>query len=145
MSTHWLFRIGDGEHFQSSMKKSVWGIYSTTTCGKHFTRTAKAGDIIWFVKSGGLLAWLGTFIETKERVLGPLIALTESNEELGWVKQEGTWDMEVHYKDLYDIQSLELNSQIKSPLTIRLYNDKCKVNLVEEYALITRYSKVIKV
>jgi hypothetical protein len=145
MTNHWLFRVGDGEHFISSMKKSVWGFYSTPPCGKYFLKNAKEGDILWFVKSGGLLAWVATFTQVKERVLGPLIALTESNEELGWVKQEGNWDMEVHYKDLYDIISLELNSEIKSPLTIRLYNIKCKVNLLEEYPLIVRYSKVTKI
>ena len=141
---HWLLRVGDGEHYRASSVKNIWGIYSTTPFGKFFLRKAKKGDKLWFVKSGGQLIGVSTFSSTKARELGPLISFTLTNEELGWVKQKGEWDMEVHYENLYDITCLEYMSEIKCAATIRLYNEKCKVNLPQEYILIERYSKIRK-
>ena len=85
---------------------------------------------------------MATFTKIQERVLGPLIELTLTNEELGWDKSEGYWDTEVHYKDLYNLTECNMFSEIKSSLVIRLYNDKCKVDLPAEYQHIVRYSKI---
>ena len=81
-------------------------------------------------------------MNTNKRVIGPIIDLTLTNKELGWDKTEGEWDTEVHYKDLYNLTDLHLLSEIKGPVGIRPYNEKCKVNLVAEYQNIVRYSKV---
>jgi hypothetical protein len=70
------------------------------------------------------------------------LALDLTNVELGWNKTEGDWDTEVHYKDLYNLTKCNLISEIKGAASIRLYNDKCKVNLITEYPQIIRYSKV---
>jgi len=89
-----------------------------------------------------LIVAVATFTRTKERVLGPLFALTLTDAELGWVNVDGKYDTEVHYKDLYNLTHLRLLSDIKSPLVIRKYDDKCKVDLVTEYPHIVRYLKV---
>jgi len=143
--THWLFRVGDGEHFISSSKQNIWGIVSSNSFGKYFIGNAKEGDVMWFVKSNsnGLLMAVATFTGIKKREVGPLVCLTATNEELGWTKTDGTWDTEVHYSNLYNLMSCGLFSSIKCPSTIRTYNaDKCKVNLPVEYASIVRYSNL---
>ena len=145
MPNNFLLRIGDGKHFIASSSKSIWGINITTSpLGKWFKSKAKVGDLLWFVtsKSRGQIIAVATFTGTKERILGPLIELTYTNEELGWDKTEGDWDTEVHYKDLYNLTSCNMFSEIKSPGTIREYSEKCKVDLLTEYPHIVRYSKV---
>lgn len=146
-SKHWLLRIGDGQHFVSSSSKNIWGINSSDKGNTGaFLTNAKPGDILWFVKSKskGQLIAVATFKEFKKRELGPLICFTATNEELGWVKQTGNWDTEVHYKDLYNLTQCCLYSEIKSPLVVRLYNEKCKIILPQEYIYIVKYSKVTR-
>jgi len=144
MPTHWLLRIGDGAHFKASSSKSIWGINSKNSGDKGFLTAVKEGDLLWFVKnkSKGHLVAVATFVGIKERVLGPLIALTLTDSELGWDKSEGDWDTEVHYKDLYNLTQCDMFSDIRGPAVIRHYSDKCKVNLIMEYPNIVRYSKV---
>ena len=145
MTTHYILRVGDGIHFNASSSKSIWGINSyTSTLGKWFKSKAKEGDLLWFVtgKSKGHIVAVATFTGTQERILGPLIGLTATNGELGWTETEGNWDTEVHYKNLYNLTQCNLFSDIKCPSTIRLYSEKCKVNLIAEYPNIVRYSKV---
>jgi hypothetical protein len=143
MPNHFILRIGDGAHFNASSSKSIWGIDSKVSSCKWFKSIAKAGDVLWFVtgKSKGLIVAMATFTETRERIIGPIIDITLTNKELGWVKTYGEWDTEVHYKDLYNLTKSKLHTEIKSPLTIREYNrEKCKVNLPEEHPRIVRYS-----
>jgi len=144
MPNHFLLHIGDGEHFNASSSKSIWGITSRHSFAKGFLTTAKEGDLLWFVKSktNGQIVAVATFTEIKKRVLGPLIELTLTDTELGWNKTKGEWDTEVHYKNLYNLTHCNLISEIKGAVGIRLYNDKCKVNLVTEYTYIVRYCKV---
>jgi len=144
MPNHFLLYIGDGVHFNATSSKSIWGITSKHSFAKGFLTTAREGDLLWFVKSktNGQLVAVATFTGTNKRILGPLIELTLTNSELGWDKSEGEWDTEVHYKDLYNLTHCNLISEIKGAAGIRLYNDKCKVNLITEYPQIVRYSKV---
>ena len=146
MVNDYLLRIGDGKHFLSSSLKNIWGINSKNADSKGFMGSVKEGDRLWFVKgqSRGLIMGVATFTTTKDRVLGPLLPLTYTNDELGWVHTEGYWDTEVHYKDLYYLMGCELYSEIKSPLVIRLYSEKCKVNLPLEYPYIVRYANASK-
>ena len=142
---HFLCRVGDGNHFKSSSTSNIWGIISTSPVGKGFLSTAKEGDILWFVKtkSKGLLLAVATFTRFQPRVLGPILTLTQTNEELGWTETEGNWDMEVHYKDLYNITLCGLLSGIKGNASLRQYkSDKCDVNLPEEYKNIVRYAHI---
>ena len=153
--THYIFRIGpDESHFNTSSSKSTWGIYSDRSAGKGFLSPSKRsshsppkeGDKLWFVKSKGSgltdqLVAVATFTGIRERVLGPLLALTPTNEELGWIKTEGSWDTEVRYKDLYDLTHCNLAPSLGGSAVIRRYNDKCKVNLPVEYIRIVRELK----
>ena len=144
MPNNFLLRIGDGVHFNASSSKLIWGIDSKYSFAKGFLTTAKEGDLLWFVKgkTNGQIVAVATFTRTNKRILGPLIELTLTNAELGWDKSEGDWDTEVHYKDLYNLTHCNLISEIKGAASIRLYNDKCKINLITEYPQIIRYSKV---
>jgi hypothetical protein len=144
---HFLLRVGDGIHFNRSSSQSIWGITSTSPVGKGFKSTVKAGDILWFVtgRSKGKIIAMATFTQTRERIIGPIIDLTATNEELGWTNTEGNWDTEVHYKDLFNLTERDLLTGIKGAATVRLYKEeKCNVNLPAEYQSILRYSKITK-
>ena len=92
--------------------------------------------------TNGQIVAVSTFIETTHRINGPLIDLSFTNEELGWTKDEGEWDTEVHYKNLYNLTESKLFSGIKGNCPIRIYNKNCKVNLPTEYPSIVRYLKI---
>jgi hypothetical protein len=70
------------------------------------------------------------------------MALTPTNEDLGWTDTEGDWDTEIHYTDLYDLSAIArpILTNIKSPLVGRIYNPhKCDADLPTEYGAIARY------
>jgi hypothetical protein len=143
--TDWLLRIGDGEHFMKSAQVNTWGIDSQTCLGKWFVNKIIPGDRLWFVKSKnkGLIVAVATFVKFKKREVGPLIAFTATNEELGWTKKEGKWDTELHFSNLYNLSACDLKSEILCPSTFRVYNEnQCKINLPVEYSNIVRYSKL---
>lgn len=144
MPNNFLLRIGNGNHFKSSSKYNTWGINSKNSSEKGFIKNVKEGDLLWFVKnkSNGQLIAVATLTTTKPRVVGPLIQLTLTNEELGWTESDGEWDTEVHYKDLYNLSECALYSEIKGTSVIRSYNENCKVDLPSEYLNIVRYSKI---
>lgn len=144
MTTDWLLYIGKDDSFKNSFQFNTWGFKSQNPTGKYFKATAKAGDRLWFVKNGltKLLVAVATFVEFKQRELGPLIPVTRTNEEFGW--KSGDWDVEILYSDLYNISDCELHSEIKGQCSIRKYNEKCKINLPLEYPNIVRYSKVTR-
>lgn len=145
MTTDWILRVGDGENFKHSSKYKIWGISSTYT-NKHFLKNVKPGDRLWFVKSKshGKLIAVATYRSHNTRDFGPLIDISMTDNELGWSGSGTDWsaDVEVHYTDLYGLNYCELLTHIKSPMTIRKYDDKCRVNLAVEYSYIVRYSKV---
>jgi hypothetical protein len=146
--SHWLLRVGDGIHFTRSQKFRRWGIDSKHTWAPAFMRRVRPGDCLWFIQgnSGGKIIGVATFTSCRPRELGPLFAVTPTNEELGWVETDGGWDTEVHYENLYDVSRLDLLTKIKSPLTGRLYNpEKCAVDLPHEYKNIVRYSQIVRV
>ena len=136
----WILRVGDGKHFHRSSKYMTWGLSKNASSKAYFLRSVQKGDHLWFAKSGGQLIAVATFKGHNPRETGPLIAVTLTNQDLGWTETDGDWDTEVHYTDLYNLTACDLQSRIKSPLTIRIFNsDKCKVNLPCEYQNIVRY------
>ena len=143
MATHFLLRVGDGDHFRSSSSLNTWGVTSSHSDVKGFLKIVKEGDLLWFVqsKSKGRIIGVSTFVSMNIRETGPLIAVTPTNEELGWTKKDGDWDTEIHYKNLYHLSEFNLLSKIKSPLVIRQYSEKCKIDLPNEYKYIVRYVK----
>jgi len=146
MTTDWILRCGDGENLKHSSKYQIWGISSKTDTNKHFIKTVKPGDRLWFVKnkSQGKLAAVATYRSHNSREFGPLIDISLTNEQLGWSGSGVGWtsDVEVHYTDLYGLNDCELLTHIKGAATIRRNSEKCRVNLPVEYSYIVRYSKV---
>jgi hypothetical protein len=146
MTTDWLLRVGDGKNLKSSSKYRIWGIQSITPNNKYFLKNVKPGDRLWFVKSkskGKLLA-VATYRSHNSRESGPLIDTCMTEEELGWNHDGPDWssDTKIHYSNLYGLENCELLTHINSPITIRKYDDKCKVNLAVEYSYIERYGKI---
>ena len=141
---HWLLRIGDGKHFTNSSSHSLWGINSQHPGFSHFLQNIKEGDLLWFIKgaTGGQAIAVATYKESKERMLGPLISMTMTNEELGWTEKQGDWDYEVHFTNLYNLTECNIFTKIQGPIEVRVYNEKCCVDLPHEYSYIVRYSKV---
>lgn len=149
MTTDWILRVGDGLNFINSSKYKIWGIQTNTSPhGKNFIKNVKPGDRLWFVKSKshGKIIAVATYRSHNKRELGPLVSISLTNEELGWTNDGSDWisDTELHYTDLYNLNDCELLTHIKSPTTIRKYDEKCRVDLALEYSYIIRYSKVIR-
>lgn len=147
MTNHWLLRVGDGVHFTRSQRYMCWGVNSKHVWVRNFLSNVRPGDVLWFIKSKtqGTAIGVATYTEHKLRILGPLIALTPTNEDFGWTNVEGSWDVEVHYQDLYNIEDIGIHTRIKSPLVIRLFKyDKVCVDLPAEHANIIRYSHAKK-
>jgi len=152
MSTDWILRVGDGGNFIRSSKYNIWGIQTTTSPhGKYFISTAKPGDRLWFVKnkSKGKIIAVATYKSYNNRVLGPLINITMSNEELGWEESSDprinwTSNIEIHYENFYNLTEFDLLSHIKGPSPIRKDSEKIPLDLPTEYKYIVRYSKVTR-
>jgi hypothetical protein len=146
MTTDWLLRVGDGKNLKSSSKYRIWGIQSSTPTNKYFIKNVKPGDRLWFVKGKSLGKILGVAIYRSYnfRELGELINFTMTNEELGWTGEGPDWtsDVEIHYTNLYGLESCDLLTHIKGASTIRKYDEKCRVNLPVEFSYIERYSKI---
>jgi len=138
MVQHWLLRVGDGVHFRCSSKFHQWGIESSNKTNNRFQKEVKKDDILWFVRTKGILVGVATYVGHGPRVLGDIIDLSKTNKELGWTKQKGEWDIEVHYKDLYDIEASNLHTGIKGACVIRLYNEKCLLDLPKKYQQIIK-------
>jgi hypothetical protein len=102
-----LGRKGGVENFASSAERGVWGMNSASGEAKGFLNRAGPGDRLWFsvpVAKGWTHQWHATAVLTAaptKRVLGPLVALSASDEELGWGGVcKGTWDIELCFADV---------------------------------------------
>jgi len=141
MTTHWLLRVGDGNNLYNSVGHGIWGIQSTTTFGKNFIKEVKNGDKLWFIKSqsNGKILGVATYKYHNKRNYD--IGLT--NEELGWIGSGPDWtsDLEVHFKEWFDLDEQQLLTHIKGSSTIRKYNYKCSLDLEELYEIIYNNAK----
>jgi len=148
MSTDWIFRVGDGKNFLRSSKHRIWGINSLNPQGKYFVQNVKQGDRLWFVKgkSEGLIIGVATYKLHNVREFGPLIDVSLNDQELGWTN-ETEWvsaNTEIHYTNLYKVSKCNLKTHIKGPGSVRKYNEKCRIQLPEEYNYIVKYSNAHK-
>ncbi len=142
--TDWIIRAGNARNFVKSSKYKIWGMNTQTDVNaKKFISVVKTGDRLWFVKnqSKGKIIAVVTYKYHNLREVGPLLELTMTNEDLGWGKDE-FYNVEIHYEKLYNLSKINLLSQIKSPLTVRKYSEKCEINLPLEYESIIKYSGV---
>jgi len=129
----WIYQLGKTgvKNFKNSMKYKTYG-YKNTGPNKHFNSNVKPGDTICYVYKKKLI-YVATFVSQNIREDGP------TNEEYQW--GEGSWDIEYHYKQLYDVESCNIDVDIKGQLPIRLYNpEKCNTDLINVYNNIVRYS-----
>ena len=139
--THWLIHTGNNQNFENSIPHKRWGYDSTHK--KTFGSTVKAGDILWFVRKGKIL-FMVTFVSKNKREVGPLISLTLTNEELGWTSGGPDWDMEIHYKDLYDLRNADIDAGVRGQCALRVYDPTaCTTDLPAEYNAIVKYSKCV--
>jgi hypothetical protein len=102
-----LGRKGGVENFAGSMERGIWGMNSASGEAKGFLNKVKPGDRLWFSvpsEKGWTHQWHATAVITSpptKRVLGPLVALSASDEELGWGgAYKGTWDIELYFADM---------------------------------------------
>lgn len=146
MVTDWLLRVGNGENLVSSSQHKIWGINSKNSHSKFFLKNVKTNDRLWFVQSNtkGKILGVATYEYNNKRDLGPLVNITMTNEELGWIGEGTKWtsDTEIHYSNLFGLVDCNILTGIKGPTSIRKYDEKCLVNLDFEYRNILKYSKV---
>lgn len=139
---HWILRVGNGKHFVRSSKFHLWGIDSKVLVCKGFINKVMVGDILWFVKQGGKIIAVAKFVSHNTRMLGELVNISKTNEELGWVDTSGGWDTEIHYKSLYDLQKRNVIINLKGQTSIRKYNSlKIDFNMPLEYEYIKKYKR----
>lgn len=138
---HWLLRVGDGENFKNSSKFNIWGIKKKWMS---YMKDIKKGDILWFVVNkktsgkNGLAIGCAVFNCFKEREIGPLIQISQTDEELGW-KGDGEWEVEIHYKELYNIETCNILCDTRNPSSVIKNKQE---DLIEEYKLIKRFCKI---
>jgi hypothetical protein len=145
-ATHWIIRVGDGIHFNSSAKYHIWGVNSLTDSSiKYLLRNINENDILWFlvnVKAGGKFVGVAIYKSHNKREIGPLIAITKTDEELGWISSKGSWDTEIHYYNLFDISECNINYVTKIRSTAFRYDKEFMPNLPKHFNNIIRYSTV---
>ena len=149
MSNDYIIRVGDGINFINSARLSVWAVKSKY---KTFLNKVKKGDKLWFVRnklkteqhSGKIIA-VADFVSKNERILGPLISTTLSNDELGWDEKSTQFDIEIHYNNLYNLTECDIFTGLKGRTTICEYNnvkESILINLIVEYLYLSKYSKI---
>ena len=152
MLKHYILRVGDGNNFKNSSNVSIWAVNSRS---KSFITKVKEGDKLWFVKNkeegqifNGKIIAVADFVSKNERIIGPLIAITPTNNELNWDNRGGFCDIEIHYNNLYNLSDCELFTGQNNQTTISDY-DNIKNNLLVdlnvEYKYISKYSKITKI
>lgn len=108
---HWLFQIADGKNFYNSVSRKAWSLYSNISGDKYFKANATEGDLVWFVLGGSnkLCVAVAEFKRSEVRILGPLLPLTYTNEELGWGSDVAP-DALIHLDNYVDL------TQLKNPI-----------------------------
>lgn len=147
---HYLLRVGDGENFVNGSTRNLWAVKDSH---KSFLEKVKKGDKLWFIRSktpedthSGKIIAVADFEYKNERIVGPLVSFTPSNEELNWTGSEGGFcNIEIHYTNLYNLTALKLYSGQRGQCVVVNYNnikEKLLVNLIEEYERIVYYSQI---
>ena len=151
MEKHYILRVGNGNNFINSSDKFVWAINSKY---KTFLKTVKPGDKLWFVRKKekkdteyGKIIAVANFVSKNQREPGPLLAITPTNEELGWDKKGDDCDIEIKYNNLYNLTECNLFIGKHIQTTICQYDNIQKgnlTNLIVEYEYIIKYSKITR-
>ena len=123
---HWLIRVGDGINFQNS-NHAMWGCKrGRNNCIKSIILKINEGDILWFItnqNNGGKIIGMSEFISCYDRNEEPLLEInTYSNEDMGWIGNED-WDIQIHYKNLYETKRQDIKICIRCPSIIINYDN----------------------
>ena len=137
--------VGDGYNFTKTCIRGLYGYNKKNYKPENF----EAGDILWFMttKSKYHIIAVATFERFEYRQIGELVAISETNEERGWVvDSNSTVDVDIYFNNIYNIYDIDLHLySMKGQTSIRNYNpDKITENLYLEYDNIVKYSKVKK-
>lgn len=130
--THWQLRVGDGENLEKGRKKGIWPIGDHPINDKYFKNNAKRGDVLHFIKTGGIIYGVGTFVKFN-KIKDNTIQWSGSDR---WDFKNAT---DMKYENFYKIPKNWKNrkTKIQGPAGIRKYNNKkCSINLIKEYKLI---------
>jgi hypothetical protein len=141
---HYIIRIGDGVNFINSSKYNCWGLNSNNNNAKHLIKNIKENDILWFIKNKtkGQVIAVSNYTRNEKRILGPLINISKTNEELGWDNIENI-DTIIYYDNIYNISRCNIFINLKGQNTIYKYsNDKYNIDLKKEYDNIIKYSNI---
>jgi len=141
---HYIIRIGDGVNFINSSKYNCWGLNSNNNNAKHLIKNIKENDILWFIKNKtkGQVIAVSKYTRNEKRILGPLINISKTNEELGWDNIENI-DTIIYYDNIYNISRCNIFINLKGQNTIYKYsNDKYNIDLKKEYDNIIKYSNI---
>jgi hypothetical protein len=144
---HWIIRVNDGENFRNS-KYPFWGTKrGKNGCMKTIVTKMKKGDILWFITSkqyGGRIIGMSEYCGFYDRNDEPLLQInTKTNEEQNW-KGDESWDIQIHYCNLYITEKQYITGCIQCAATILEYETfKSKINgdLYEHYKNYKYYSE----
>ena len=145
---HWIIRVGDGQNFKNS-KKPIWGINRGPNNNIKSTIQNKLteGDLLWFLtpeQYGKKIIGMAEYTHYYDSEEEPLIKLnTYTNEELGW-DGEQKWDIQIHYKNLYETEEQNISFTVHNPRSIIDYNTHFRdieENLQEHYNNYKKYAK----
>ena len=150
---HHIIRIGDGINFEKS-KVNVWGmVRGKRDCIKGFIlNQVKIGDILWFCtnkNNGGKAIGMAEYICMYDRMDEKLINInTYTNDDMGW-DGDGEWDIQIHYKNVYNTKDQNINVILRGPSPIITYdqrkpNHKNIENLYKHYDGYKFYGKIDK-
>ena len=147
--THWLIRVGDGKNFRNS-KYPFWGVKrgKNDSIKNDIKNNIKEGDILWFIVSkphGGNIIAMAEFTHYKDRDEEPD---TITDQEQGW-KGDEDWQIEMHYKNCYNVERINIKAVIQCPGVILRYEsfkDKANKNsgledLDEHYKGFIKYAE----
>ena len=145
---HWIMRCHDGYNFKNS-KYPFWGVKRGKNGSlKTIVKKINNGDIIWFLTSksfGGKFIGMCEYMYYYDRQDEPLLSInTYSNKEQGWIGDEN-WDIQLHYKNLYNTEKQNIKACIQCGGIILEYNkfkEKLDEDLELHYENYIKYSEV---
>ena len=146
---YWLIRVGDGNNFKNS-KYPIWGVKrGKNGCIKSVVEKFKPGDILFFITNkdnGGKVIAIAEYTKFYDRKDESLIKInTVTNKEQNWKGNEA-WDIQIHYKNLYNSERQNIEICVQCAATIleyKTFKDRIKENLNKHYNNFKKYGEPI--
>jgi hypothetical protein len=153
MVEHYIVDAFDGINFCNSSKKCIWTIRRQN---KKIINSINHGDRLWFVQykksdiNYGKIVAVATFVSNSDRCVGPLIATTLTNDELGFDNKGHDDDIQINYTDLYNLSQCKFYTHKKRHPLISNYanykydNIQLQLNLDFIYENVVMYSNITR-